>query len=84
MKEINKNVILVNDSFQLEMKDGSSGETLRSIIHFGADTQKLDEHLFKGKKELKVKEVDFNQLALNYCSPYGDVNDDVHLILEEG
>lgn len=84
MKEINKNVILVNDSFQLEMKEAESGIIIRSMIHFGADTEKLDKHIFKGKKELRVREVDFDQLAYNFCSRYGDVNDDLHLILEEG
>ncbi len=84
MKEINKNVILVNDELQLKMKEVESGNTIRSILHFGAYTEKLDKHIFKGKKELTVREVDFNQLARNFCSPYGDINDDVHLILEEG
>ena len=84
MKEINKNVILVNDRFQLEMKEVESGDTIRSIFHFGVYTEKLDKHIFKGKKELRVREVDFDQLAYNFCSPYGDINDDVHLILEEG
>lgn len=84
MKEMNKNVILVNDSLQLMMKEVESGNTIRSIIHFGAYTEKLDKHIFKGKKELRVKEVDFDDLAYTFCSPYGDINNDVHLILEEG
>ena len=83
MKEIYKNVILVNDSFQLEMKEVESGNTIRSIIHFGADTEKLDKHIFKGKKELMVREVNFDELSYNFCSRYGNVNNDVHLILEE-
>lgn len=83
MKEISKNVILVNGSVQLEMKEVESGNTIRSILHFGAYTEKLDKHIFKGKKELRVKEVDFDELAYNFCSPYGDINNDVHLILEE-
>lgn len=82
MNEIFKNVILVNDSFQLEMKDVENGKTIRSIIHFGADTDKLDKYIFKGEKELRVKEVNFDQLAKNFCSRYGDVNDNIHLILD--
>ena len=84
MKEINRNVILVNNSLQLIMKEAESGNTIRSILHFGAYTEKLDKHIFKGRKELRVREVDFDELAYNFCSPYGDVNDDVHLILEKG
>ena len=84
MKEIHKNVILVNGSVQLGMKEIKSGNTIRSILHFGAYTEKLDKHIFKGKKELRVREVNFDELAYNFCSPYGDVNNDVHLILEEG
>jgi len=82
--KVYKNVILVNDSLQLEMKEVESGNTIRSIIHFGADIEKLDKHIFKGKKELKVREVNFDDLAYNFCSRYGNVNDDLHLILEEG
>lgn len=83
MKEINKNVILVNDRLQLEMKEVESGNTIRTLIHFGAYTERLDKHIFKGKKELRVREVNFDELAYNFCSPYGDINNDVHLILEE-
>jgi len=64
------------------MKD-ESGETITRILHFGAYTDKLDEHIFKGKKELRVKEVNFEELTYNFCSPYGDENSDVHLILED-
>lgn len=84
MKEINKNVILVNDNLQLVMKEAESGNTIKSIVHFGAYTDKLDKHIFKGKKELGAREVDFDELAYNFCSPYGNVNDEVHLILNEG
>ena len=84
MKEINKNVILVNGDLQLEMKEAESRNTIISIIHFGAYTEQLDKYIFKGKKELRVREVDFDELAYNFCSPYGDVNVDVHLILEGG
>ncbi len=84
MKKVFKNVILVNDNFQLGMKEAESGDTIRSIFHFGVYTEKLDIHIFKGKKELRVREVDFDQLAYNFCSPYGDINNGVHLILEEG
>lgn len=84
MKEISKNVILVNGSVQLGMKEIESGNTIRSILHFGAYTEKLDKHIFKGKKELRVREVNFNELAYHFCSPYGDDKTDVHLILEKG
>ena len=84
MKEISKNVILVNDRLQLMMKEVESGKTIRSIIHFGAYTEKLDKHIFKGKKELRVREVNFDELAYHFCSPYGDDKTYVHLILEEG
>ena len=79
-----KNVILVNDSLQLVVKEAESGNAIRSIVHFGAYTEKLDKHIFKGKKELRAKEVDFDELTYNFCSPYGNVNNDMHLILEEG
>ncbi len=82
MKKIFKNVVLINDDSQLIMKD-ESGETIKRILHFGAYTDKLDEYIFKGEKELRVKEVNFEELTYNFCSPYGDENSDVHLILED-
>ena len=82
MKKIFKNVVLINDDSQLIMKD-ESGETITSILHFGAYNDKLDEFVFKGKKTLRVKEIDFNQFTEKFCSPYGDENSDIHLILED-
>ena len=78
-----KNVILVNGDQQLELLDSKSGETITRILHFGAYTDKLDEYIFKGEKALRVKEVNFDELTYNFCSPYGDENYDVHLILKD-
>lgn len=78
-----KNVILVNGDLQLEMKEAESNNMIERIVHFGAYTDKLDEYIFKGEKELRVKEVNFEELTYNFCSPYGDENSDVHLILED-
>lgn len=78
-----KNVILVNGDQQLELLDAKSGETIKRILHFGAYTDKLDEYIFKGEKELRVKEVNFEELTYNFCSPYGDENNNIHLILED-
>lgn len=82
MKKIFKNVVLINDDLQLIMKD-ESGETITSIFHCGGCYDTLDEFVFKGEKTLRVKEIDFNQFAEKFCSPYGDENSDVHLILED-
>lgn len=78
-----KNVILVNGDLQLEMKEAESNNMIERIVHFGAYNDKLDEYIFKGEKELRVKEVNFEELTYNFCSPYGDENSDVHLILED-
>lgn len=78
-----KNVILVNGDLQLEMKEAESNNMIERIVHFGAYTDKLDEHIFKGEKELRVREVNFEELVYNFCSPYGDENSNVHLILED-
>jgi hypothetical protein len=78
-----KNVILVNGDQQLELLDAKSGETITNILHFGAYTDKLDEHIFKGEKALRVKAVNFEELVYNFCSPYGEENNDIHLILED-
>lgn len=68
---IYKNVIIKNKPFMLYLEN-EKGEEVRSIIHFGAYTKKLDEKLFKGEKKLFFKELDFDELAKKYCSPYGD------------
>lgn len=81
--KIVKDVILVNGDQQLELLDAKSGETITNILHFGAYTDKLDEYIFKGEKELRVREVDFDELTYNFCSPYGDENNNIHLILED-
>jgi hypothetical protein len=62
MKKIFKNVVLINDDLQLIMKD-ESGETITSILHFGVYNDKLDEFVFKGKKTLRVKEIDFESVC---------------------
>lgn len=67
---IYKNVRLINGPYALMLED-DKGVNLRSIIHFGGYTQKLNKNLFKGKKELLYEELDFDELAKKYCSPYG-------------
>lgn len=63
-------MILVNDSMQMIMKD-QSGNTLRSVIHFGAFKENR-EKLFKGAPSIEIEEADFDRLAAKYASPYYD------------
>lgn len=52
------------------MKD-QSGNTLRSVIHFGAFKENR-EKLFKGAPSIEIEEADFDRLAAKYASPYYD------------
>lgn len=68
---IYKNVKLKNKPFMLSLEN-EAGEEIRAIIHFGAYKEKLNEKIFKGEKELFFEEIDFDEIAKKYCSPYGD------------